>query len=319
MRILFAADLHIGKPPHVKWQIEAIHHISRLSRQYRCVAVIILGDVFDNRYRLPIDVAVDAQRAFKQLKSEVDRIIVVAGNHDCFNHDCSISSLALFDGLLDPIIGERSFKISGTRFHAISYRSDIQEASSAIQNSPECDYLLLHQQIRGAIYSNSTIAVGIDRAILDSCRARRILLGDIHTHQYIGDRIMYLGSVIELDFGERNSKHGIWIYDERTDAFKHISIPAPRHWLLTEEEFYAKQAEINFEIDVVRVITDNDSLREIHPRLQIMRPMSTTRTERTRIDKNSTSEQLVDSYLSYLSIVDDYKRAFGIALLNKHE
>ncbi len=98
MRVFCFGDIHFGSSRYqfVKEQEERlIDWVKNCVKAFNCRGIVVLGDLF--KERLP-DVRVKDQVYFflKELVGIVDRVWVVAGNHDYYDKGCEESGLEIY-------------------------------------------------------------------------------------------------------------------------------------------------------------------------------------------------------------------------------
>jgi len=234
LNIACISDIHLGvHQDSALWHdqhIKLAEWIRDTLKSKNIKNIIIAGDIFHNRHEISVSTLHTAKRFFDILKDfEIDAI---TGNHDCYYRDNSkINSISvlesnnvrIFDTLVQKNIGGRSFAFCpwGTEL------SDI----------PNVDVVVGHFELLNfKMNTNMHCDHGWDGlSLLDKCHT--VLTGHFHLRQervYKDSKaVIYLGSPLELDWGDRDGQKGITIVNtkklettliENTVSSKHVKV-----------------------------------------------------------------------------------------------
>jgi DNA repair exonuclease SbcCD nuclease subunit len=176
--------------------------------------LLIAGDVFHNRHEVNVATLHTAKLFFDILKDfEID---VITGNHDCYYRDNSnVNSISILNNSDNVRVHEKlsTFTFNKKRFALCPWGTELQDI-------PECDIVvghfeLLNFKMNGSIYCDHGWE---SSSVLEQCKL--ILTGHFHTRQQRiyedGKTVLYTGSPLQLDWGDREGSKGITILDTDT-------------------------------------------------------------------------------------------------------
>lgn len=321
MKLLFFSDLHAhnwsqfhtrmpnGLNSRLNDCVDIIRQAAGVVKQYDIDHVLFLGDLFESRKSLDIDVYSEVFRAVKDLAAVVpQRVWMLKGNHDCHTKIGDVHSLSAFaeiqgvELIQDPWV---CLPMGGASIAAFPYMADVGELKRHLSALSSVDLVLLHQSIReGSIgpYNHHIAAeLSLTDLPMDSCRY--VFAGDYHKRQFFGpgNRVHYIGSPLQLNATEAGEEKGFTMVD--TDGWNLYTIPTvfPKFHLFDSPE--AAEAVISAEQgspvdtgkDFVRIKYTDDSrakaetLKSTFERLQIEEVKVTkvnTRTESAVVEND---------------------------------
>jgi len=215
-----------------------------------CNGLIVAGDVFEARTSIDVSVLDLVCREFAWASTKLDTIIVIPGNHDCHLRTAGLNSLQVLAGYVTVV--EKPTVIAP--FALIPWSAHEEDYASAVvklAKDPAARYLVTHVLLEGAGYPGRTVAVDT----LKPSRWKRILLGDVHCPmQFTVDgwdgEIQYVGSPLQIDFGDAGEWRGFSILDTTTDALDMTeNTMSPRFHKVTDPEDLTDVREVDF-VDV---------------------------------------------------------------------
>jgi DNA repair exonuclease SbcCD ATPase subunit/DNA repair exonuclease SbcCD nuclease subunit len=211
-------------------------------------AVCVAGDFFHNRASLDIDILDLAHKFVRQWANHC-RVILLAGNHDQFLLDGSITSLGQFSSYCDVVEQATVLDISGVPIAFSPFRETeqlIEQDLSKLQGKSKI--LVGHWTVKGASTGCISIDTGIDPLSPLLTSFKHVLLGDIHMSQKLGRNITYFGSPCQHDFGERNDDKFVWLLDGEELTSQPTSFPkfVNVDTLEAAEEFKRNGYYVNF-------------------------------------------------------------------------
>lgn len=239
MQLIFVSDIHASlRLPYAKVDpdgrssdrlADVISIIDQI-REYcafsgKDAAVFIVGDLFDRQHPdAPTLIATSA--ALMRLKA-VAPVSILPGNHDAVGKDGKMYSLQLFEELRTDgieILPYGSFELGGVNIHSVPWlpTERARKRISALKQQRDNGYniLLIHQDIVGAKWDSGMLSdEGLDPdETTDGWDLT--LSGHYHTPQKFGSCGRYLGSPLDLRFGdEKVQERGFWVFDTETQKF----------------------------------------------------------------------------------------------------
>lgn len=185
--------------------------------------VVIAGDLFDTTN--PTTRARSAAfRLTADLRSEGIPVLIGAGNHDTAQSSTPspLIHLAEFFGC-QLALTQTHFDIAGVRFHMLPY-----QALAGMSAGVELEPFELASDLRNVLVSHAYLShpqlgsaperVQLPLAIAEDPGFDLVLLGHIHQHVRLGERIYYCGAPERLNIGEIDAPTGLWIHDLAADG-----------------------------------------------------------------------------------------------------
>jgi len=169
--------------------------------------LVVLGDLFEDRRSLSIDVLDAVTEAIQAASGRLKGIRIIAGNHDQFFRDGSVTSLRHFEGFpnVRVVYDTLSEVVDGVPWHFAAFQQDADRVRQWIKGIPSGGVLCLHQAMLGAeadggfIYENAnSLAVGDVRPHDFS----HVLVGHFHKPQSLAENVHYLGSPYQIKMNE---------------------------------------------------------------------------------------------------------------------
>lgn len=290
MRLLCAGDLHLGAGPDLGRA--PVGRDSRLADQQRtweaicdravdlrCDALLFAGDAF--HHRRPAPAALMAFRAGLDILRDAGiPVVAVAGNHDTTSlaEPCAMS---VFDGPGFQLarraqiasVAPRTFMPGGTPMAVACLPwapvvGTVQEMALALVTSAQAlraqiegpAILLAHWSVAGASLPSDMLTNDLREVVLPATELfdqgwDAVVLGHIHVPQTVASpRMFYTGSPHVVDFGEADSAHGMWVWEDGQAMFYAIGdrpfqtldlwVPDPGFAsVLTDPAYYRGQVE----------------------------------------------------------------------------
>lgn len=175
--------------------------------------VFVLGDVFDNRETINIEVFNTVITIFSKI-AKIMPVWIVVGNHDMYKKvDNQINSLQLLANIPGiTIIDENcilTIKDTKTKCLMMPFTTDDNEASLILSES-DTDFAFLHSNLAGLKYDNGrNIITGVQTK---AYKGARIFSGHIHKRQESG-KITYIGSPYHTKRSDIGNQKGIYKLD----------------------------------------------------------------------------------------------------------
>ena len=279
---LIFGDLHLGiqndSISKLNLMIKCIEEILKISKKENVKNIIFLGDWFDNRTYIHT-ITLSISHMLLKLLSKKHKVIIIAGNHDLENNNYNdISSIRTFSGLKNVEVvfkKPKSFILNNKKCLAVPWLSNTEKIKDEQFESIFGHFTVSGQKIRynkvvGDITDNSSY---VENKINDVREFAKLLnkngllfSGHIHNrteHNYRTNRVVFVGSPLEQNFGEIHEKHGVYILDKNFNVKFHEIDSLPKHKHLRYSECFDENGKIkkseffkNFENNIVKKIID---------------------------------------------------------------
>lgn len=249
--ILFT-DTHFGvKQNSLTWlnsQLDFIYKqlIPYIKSLKEDVDIICLGDVFDSRSSISTMVATKIVEAFTELRSVVNKFIIIAGNHDYYSPNSSeIDTLSLVFKNLDIKLITNGITIDGDSIYVpwYSWGDDI------IQD-------VIYQRNIKRIFTHADI---VNEAV--KYKHVDIFSGHIHIPS-LKPGLYNLGSCYSLNFADANQERGFYVIDDDNIEFI-LNKESIRFWRLYNGDIFKDFNHIKNQ-DYIEVYVDKSNLLDIN-------------------------------------------------------
>jgi DNA repair exonuclease SbcCD nuclease subunit len=289
MQILVFSDLHIH--PH-KRSTERLNHCLEVldwafgtATQRKIKNIVFLGDLFHDRQKIDV---LTYQRTFeifeKHLCSNELNISLLLGNHDLWHYEkldvSSVNPLRNLPGVRiinKPCVEKISDESEDFFFGFLPYtHNPIQDLKSIEQewdekvSKKQKKVLGGHISVDGAVWNvryNTMSEVTIEH---DGDMVKvgpnifkkwdKVFLGHYHAEQKLNDNVEYVGSPLQLSFGEAFQNKHILVFDTDSGKSEYIENNfSPKHYILNQ----AQLEEYNLEGQFVRLEVEDIASREM--------------------------------------------------------
>lgn len=285
MKLVLFSDLHAhnfvpysqqlanGRNSRLQNALDVIAQVRDVAAENNAHAIMFLGDLFHARFRLDVDVLSCVVDELRKVAKEYP-LYVLRGNHDTFDTLGQVHSLAFESKNVCVIDQPTLFSVSDPPFHSNVWQElvaiyalpwlESAEAIRAILKSDKCcgDILLMHCGLAEGTVGPSDKKVDAKLSVSDLPldKFKWVFLGDYHKHQeLVPNKVMYCGSPLQLNFGERNEKKYILVLDTGTGNIAKVETKAPK--------FYEFESVKDFEtaVNSGKVKPDYDHVRVLYP------------------------------------------------------
>lgn len=261
--VLLFSDIHFHKK-RLEDCSKTLEWVFDTAKQRNIQDILFGGDLLHDRQKIDV---YTYQKLYEILQKNTINLWLLLGNHDLwFNDNTNISSVIPFSSISNVKVIDKpcQIKINDTYWDFIPFTHNPLEALKSIKS----DYCLGHLAIDGAIlHGNSVTSEVIIESDGDMVtispdlfkKYKNVFLGHYHASQII-DNIEYIGSPLELNFGETKQKKHIIIFDTKTREKTYIENTfSPKHLILKETEMKNKNLDGNF----VKLIVDDISATDL--------------------------------------------------------
>jgi DNA repair exonuclease SbcCD nuclease subunit len=268
-KILISTDLHIH--PHKKNKkrlgdcLKVLDWIFKTAELRQVEDIVFIGDLFHDRQMMEV---LTYQRTFEVFQKHTARIWLLIGNHDMWhNEKWDISSVIPLNAIENVTVINQAttLEIAGHPLSFLPYTRNPIKSLLDIENKGKYKILFGHIALHGALLNTrvrtfSEVLVEddsdmtiVDATILDGWD--QTFLGHYHAAQRINNNIEYVGSPLQLSYGEAFQQKHIIIYDLETHEKEYvINDFSPKHFVFKandERLFHIKDKAF------VRIQTDD--------------------------------------------------------------
>jgi DNA repair exonuclease SbcCD nuclease subunit len=270
-KILLFSDLHIYKHKKKTERLDdclkVLDWVFQIAIERKIQSIIFAGDLFHNRHDIEIYTYHKTFEIFKKyLQSSSLCVYVLLGNHDLwYSQKWNVNSVYPLSAFSNVKIIDKpqKIKIEDSYFDFIPFTKD------PISAIPEdvAPFLIGHIAVSGAklhknMYSDAIIEHDGDMSIVDSKifkNYEQVFLGHYHSAQQINN-VEYIGSSLELNFGDAYQEKHIIVFDTQTKEKEYIENTfSPKHIIVKEKDLKKHDLENNF----VQILVDDISSVDI--------------------------------------------------------
>lgn len=311
MKILVFSDIHIH--PHKKSTerlehcVEALDWVFKTAHDRKITNVVFLGDLFHDRQRIDV---LTYQKAFevfeRHLSSTKMDIRLLLGNHDLWHYErldvSSVNPLRSIPGVTvvdTPCVQEISDGTEDFYFAFLPYtHNPIEDLKvldkqwkTTVKNNQK-KVLGGHISVDGAVWNVRHKTVSEVSVEHDGDMVRvgpeifekwdRVFLGHYHAAQKLSESVEYVGSPLQLSFGEAFQDKHILVFDTNEDSIEYIKNDfSPKHYIISEDEIEKYPLNGNFVRVEVEDITSK-AMSDMRQRLVEQSSVSTLEIKQSR-------------------------------------
>jgi DNA repair exonuclease SbcCD nuclease subunit len=276
-KVLIFSDIHIH--PHKRRNerledcLSVLQWVFDQAKSNGVKSILFGGDLFHDRQKIDV---YTYQRTFEVLKKNLStndfELYVLLGNHDMwFNEDTSISSVTPLGSLPNMYIIDKPTRmtIAGASWDFIPFTHDpILAMNNLSKQAGNMEYCLGHLAIDGAVLHGSSIsdvAIEHDGEMVKVSTNlfkdyKKVFLGHYHSEQILKPNVEYVGSPLQLSFGEAFQEKHIVLLDCVSGDQSYIKNDfSPIHLVLRPDEVSSHDLDKNF----VRVVVDDISATDL--------------------------------------------------------
>lgn len=261
-KILLFSDIHIHTHKNSLERLdnclEALDWVCHTAYDKSIEDVVFLGDLFQDRQKIQV---LPYKRTYDVLRkwSKHLNFYLLLGNHDLWYSDkWNVSSVAPFDSLSGAtVIDEpRMIEISGLKIDFLPYTKNPIKIVKELLSQPEHGRILCgHVAIDGAklnkvFTSDVSVEHEGDMVKVDSNLFKgyeKTFLGHYHMAQKCKHNVEYVGSPLQLNFGEAHQDKHIIILDTEDLSSVYIKNDfSPKHYIVSEQEAKELDLKNNF-------------------------------------------------------------------------
>ena len=178
--------------------------------------IVHLGDLFDNRNVIPINLMNYTLDIVEEI-SKIAPFHIIIGNHDLYSKSTGeINSVRPFKHIDNIFIYDKPTKIEfeGVGILMVPYIDNRKEQISIINNNKDCKYLFCHSDLNGAkLHMTSAGHRNADKIDIDDFKDfRKVYSGHYHIVQR-DQNFTFVGSIFQMDRNDYKDQKGIFIID----------------------------------------------------------------------------------------------------------
>jgi DNA repair exonuclease SbcCD nuclease subunit len=310
MQIIITADIHNGAQDRLKDTIWSMDIISNYATDHKINTILVLGDLFHDRYTINTDTYNQAYTSLKKYKQKGQRWISFPGNHDMFLKDSwKITSIKPLEQVMEIIDEIKPIELDNQKFWILPfiYYEDkyMQQLSKIEEEYQPGDILLTHIGVKNATLNECFLLKNWSTVDFKDSKFKTVFAGHFHCQQEVGP-VHYPGSPIPFRFDEGLVDHGFLIYDtkDKTKNFiktydickKYSDYKAPDYLTVTDKNLLS----INLTGNNIKVILTKDytaneliKIKEILTEKKGAIKISWTKPEKEikQLDSNTTTSQ----------------------------
>jgi len=262
--VLLFSDIHIfphkRKNERLEDCLNALKWVFETARSNKISNILFGGDFFHDRQKIEI---YTYQKTFEilqeNLKDSEFNLYLLLGNHDLwFNDNTSVSSVLPLSALpgVRVITKPERIKIEGSNWDFIPFtHNPISSLEELKKQDGTPEYALGHLAIDGAIlhhnqHSDVCIEHDGDMVTVNSSifnDYKHTFLGHYHAEQKVSKKVEYIGSPLQLSFGEAFQNKHIIIFDGDKNKKTYIENDfSPQHLVVDIKDYESYKLNGNF-------------------------------------------------------------------------
>lgn len=262
--VLIFSDIHLychkRKAERLEDCLRALDWVFDTAEERKIENILFGGDLFHDRHKIDV---YTYQRTFetleKRMKGNKFLLYLLLGNHDLwFNDKTTVSSVVPLSALpgVRIISSPERLNICGCNWDFVPFTHNPVETLGVLQKLPgEPEYALGHIALDGAILHGSHQAdvviehdgdmITVSASLFD--KYKHVFLGHYHAEQRVTPTVEYVGSPLELSFGEAFQTKHIIAFDGKKNKRKYIRNEfSPKHLVIRPEDRDKYDLENNF-------------------------------------------------------------------------
>jgi len=187
--------------------------------------VVHLGDLFDNRNVIPINLLNYAMDIVEEI-SNIAPLHIIVGNHDLWSKSASeINTIRPFNWIPNVSIYDKTSRIdfNGVKICMMPYIERRLEQIKLINEFKDCDYLFCHSDLNGCkMHLTSVAHKNSDKIDIEDFKFfRKVKSGHVHLVQS-NKHFSFVGSPFQMDRNDYGDQKGIFIIDTNDDTEEFI-------------------------------------------------------------------------------------------------
>ena len=310
-KFLLFSDIHVH--PHKKSQarlndcLQALEWVFETAKKEKVNCVLFGGDLLHDRQKIDTLTYVKVYNILSKYQNEGFKIYLVVGNHDMwFSNDWSVTSVKPFGSIknIEVIAEPKNLNLFGVDWFFLPYThnpvDELKKCTTDISNT----YLLGHLSIDGAkLNSSGSVADVVIEHDGDMIKISKDLFlkfkiaffGHYHSYQKLAENVMYIGSPLQLSYGESGDKKHVIILDTDSDELNYIENTfSPVHLYIKEDDLknYTKE---ELEGNFVTVLSDGSDDKNTKKNMQLIQEQGASTVQVKKMAKASDEHAIQDA------------------------
>lgn len=205
--------------------------------------IVHLGDLFDNRSVIPINILNYAQNLLEEI-AKICQVHIIIGNHDLYTKATNdVNTVKLYKYIPGVTVYEEPTKIDfmGKSILMLPWVEKRKNQIEILKQFSGCDYLFCHSDLNGAkMHLTSVAHKNHDKIDVEEFSGyRSVYSGHIHLKQ-VNKNFTFVGNLFEMDRNDLGNQKGIFILDviENTERFipNNVSPKFKKVYLKSEDD-----------------------------------------------------------------------------------
>ena len=241
--------------------------------------IVHLGDLFDNRNVIPINLLNYGMDVVEEL-SKIAHTHIIIGNHDLWSKSASeINSIRPFRYIPNVTIYDKVTKMewNGKKILMMPYIENRIEQIKNIDENRDCDYLFCHSDLNGCrMHLTSVAHKNSDKIDIENFSAfKGVYSGHIHLVQ-TNKNFTFVGSIFQMDRNDYGDQKGIFVInvDDETEEFIPNNVsPVFKKVRVTDEDGVQTLEALKDSKDYIDIAISNNLLisnRKLRRKLEII-------------------------------------------------
>lgn len=241
--------------------------------------IIHLGDLFDNRNVIPINLLNFAMDQVERI-SKIAPLHIIVGNHDCWSRSSDeINTVRPFKYIPNVSIYDKVSTIDykDNKLLLMPYFDKKKDQIEHINKNKDCDYLFCHSDLNGAkMHLTSVAHKNLDKIDVDEFKGfKGVYSGHIHLVQK-SKNFVFVGSNFQMDRNDYGDQKGLFVIDVETgeeEFIKNKVSPVFKKVRVVDEKDIEILEELKDTKDYVDISISNNLLvsnRKLRRKLEIL-------------------------------------------------
>jgi DNA repair exonuclease SbcCD nuclease subunit len=241
--------------------------------------IIHLGDLFDNRNVIPINLLNYGMDVVEEI-SKIAPFHIIVGNHDCWSKSSDeINTIRPFKWIPNVHIYDKTSKIefNDLKLCLMPYIERRLEQINLINSNKDCDYLFCHSDLNGCrMHLTSVGHRNSDKIDVEDFKSfKRVFSGHIHIRQ-VNTNFEFIGSNFQMDRNDYGDQKGITVLDTNTgetEFIPNLVSPVFKKVRIVKEEDIELLEELKGTKDYIDISISNSLLisnRKLRRKLEII-------------------------------------------------
>jgi len=309
MKVLLSSDLHLY--PHKKSYsrlqncLDVLSWIFETAKEKQIKHILLLGDLFHEKQKIDVYTYQKSFEIFEKYMDGSVNVYFLLGNHDIWHlNKWDVSSVYPLRSLPNATVINRpcTLQVGEYPISFLPYTSDPAEDIVDIHNDSKHKILCGHCAIDGALLNvmggvHSNVSVEHDGYMSKMSPEifkdwDQVFLGHYHAKQIIKPNIEYIGSPLQLSFGEAFTHKEILVYDLETQEKEYVRNNfSPQHFIVPQKDIDKYDLNGNF---IQIIMEDLASSDIVELRNEILNNNKVGTLEFKQVEKEE-EEDLVDN------------------------